>query len=72
MLSEVCQVHGSPDPGNQLVLMRCCWCWGRQQDEGFPEKRDEGGREGSRRVRMDSENADSALGRLTQTRILTE
>lgn len=45
MLSEVCQVHGSPDPGNQLVLMvQCCWCWGRQQDEGFPEKRDEGGR----------------------------
>lgn len=54
MLSEVCQVQGSPDPGNQLVLMvQCYWCHGRRQDKRFPENREEGGREGSRRARTD-------------------
>lgn len=28
ILSGICQGQGSPDPGNQLMLMvQCCWGW---------------------------------------------
>lgn len=36
-----------------MLMVQCCWGWGRCQEGGFLDKRDEAGREGSRGVRTD-------------------